>query len=175
MRLKTALIAGAAAVLTPLAAAAQAQDCDAPLPSALPVVGTSDLDEQLAMLESDDPQEAANKRLVFEMWRVFLVAHHIDRAGEFLPEDYIQHNPMAETGLQGVKDFFTAFGFEPTEVPPNIPSGVIDIVADGDKVVLLFPRTYTDSCGREYTTMWADMFRIEDGVIVEHWDTQLRP
>jgi predicted SnoaL-like aldol condensation-catalyzing enzyme len=42
-------------------------------------------------------------------------------------------------------------------------------------VVISFPRAYTDACGRSYTSTWIDMFRIRDGLIVEHWDPATRP
>ncbi len=185
-----AFIALATAALTPLAAAAQDEDaaqggasqqaaaagpnCDF-TPTAPPTVGDTTPEGQMAMLESDDPQLAANKKLVWDMWRTLLNANQIDRAGEFIHEDYIQHNPMANTGLAGMQNFFRALGREPQEVPAAIPEGVVDIVAEGDKVVIVFPRAYTDACGRDYSTTWIDMFRIEDGLIVEHWDPATRP
>jgi predicted SnoaL-like aldol condensation-catalyzing enzyme len=30
---------------------------------------------------------------------------------------------------------------------------------------------YLDSNGEPYTTTWFDMWTIEDGLLVEHWDT----
>lgn len=156
-------------------AAARGLDCNAPAPSAVPVTGDKTREGQLAMLEDEDPQLAANKRLVWDMWRTLLNAYQIDRAGEFIHEDYIQHNPLANTGLAGMQSFFRALGIPPGEVPEAIPEGVVDIIAEGDLVVIAFPRTFTDSCGREYTTTWFDMFRIRDGKIVEHWDPATRP
>lgn len=185
-------LAASAALLAPLAATAQDEEapaqggasqaaaargpqCDAPAPTAVPVTGDTTVEGQMAMLESDDPQLAANKKLVWDMWRTLLNASHIDEAGNFIHQDYIQHNPMANTGLAGMQNFFRAIGRQPTEIPAAIPEGVVDVVAEGDKVVIVFPRGYTDSCGREYTTTWFDMFRIEDGIIVEHWDPATRP
>ena len=51
-------------------------------------------------------QSAANKKLVFDMWRTFLTAHHIDEADKYLAPEYHQHNPNADTGLAGVKAYF---------------------------------------------------------------------
>jgi predicted SnoaL-like aldol condensation-catalyzing enzyme len=184
-------LAAAAALLTPLVACAQDEDAPAQggasqqaaaagpncavTPTAPPTTGDTTVEGQMAMLESDDPELAANKRLVWDMWRTLLNASHIDRAGEFIHEDYIQHNPMANTGLAGMQGFFRAMGRQPIDIPAAIPEGVVDVVAEGDKVVIVFPRTYTDGCDREYSTTWFDMFRIEDGIIVEHWDPATRP
>jgi predicted SnoaL-like aldol condensation-catalyzing enzyme len=156
-------------------AAAAGPNCDAPAPTAVPVTGDTTVEGQMAMLEHDDPQLAANKRLVWDMWRTLLNGYHIDRAGEFIHEDYIQHNPMANTGLDGMQNFFRSLGIPSRDIPEAIPEGVVDVVAEGDKVVIVFPRTYTDACGREYSTTWFDMFRIENGIIVEHWDPAQRP
>ena len=71
--------------------------------AAEPVVPAKD---QQALLKSSDPQLAANKKLVFDMWRTFLDAHHIDEADKFLAPEYHQHNPNADTGLEGVKAYF---------------------------------------------------------------------
>lgn len=156
-------------------AAAAGPNCDAPAPTAVPVTGDTTREGQLAMLEDDDPQLAANKRLVWDMWRTLLNAYQIDRAGEFIHEDYVQHNPMANTGLAGMQNFFRSLGIPPGEIPDAIPEGVVDVIAEGDLVLIAFPRTFTDSCGRDYTTTWFDMFRIQDGKIIEHWDPATRP
>ena len=156
-------------------AAAAGTNCNAPAPTAVRVTGDTTRAGQLAMLEHSDPQLAANKRLVWDMWRTLLNGYHIDRAPEFLHEDYIQHNPMANTGRAGMQNFFRSLGIPPREIPEAIPEGVVSVVAEGDLVVITFPRSGTDSCGREYFTTWFDMFRIRDGLIVEHWDPANRP
>ncbi len=156
-------------------AAAAGPNCDAPVPTAVPVTGEMTREGQLALLEHPDPQLAANKRLVWDMWRTLLNGYHIDRAGEFIHPDYIQHNPMANTGLAGMQGFFRSLGTPPRDIPDAIPEGVIAVMAEGDLVTIAFPRGGTDSCGRQFVSTWFDMFRIEDGLIVEHWDPATRP
>jgi predicted SnoaL-like aldol condensation-catalyzing enzyme len=134
--------------------------------AAEPVVPAKD---QQALLKSSDPQLAANKKLVFDMWRTFLTAHHIDEADKFLAPEYHQHNPNAETGLAGVKAYFKSQNMAPTPIPDTIP-GLVSIVAERDLVVLALVREYKDKQGNPYTTTWFDMFRIANGKIVEHWD-----
>ncbi len=151
-------------VLLAYGAAAQAAE---------PVVAATP-DEQRAMLESDDPQLAANKRLVWDMWREFLQAGDIDAADRYLAPEYHQHNPNAETGLEGVKAYFRAAGMQKTEVKDYIER-LVSITAERDLVTLALVRAETDSNGEDYTTTWFDMFRVRDGMIVEHWDTAMRP
>jgi predicted SnoaL-like aldol condensation-catalyzing enzyme len=139
--------------------------------AAEPVVATKD---QASLLKSSDPQLAANKKLVFDMWRTFLTAHHIDEADKFLAPEYHQHNPNAETGLEGVKAYFRAQNLKPTAIPDEIP-GLVSMVAERDLVVLALVREGKDKDGNAYTTTWFDMFRIANGKIVEHWDTATKP
>jgi predicted SnoaL-like aldol condensation-catalyzing enzyme len=139
--------------------------------AAEPVVPAKD---QQALLKSSDPQLAANKKLVFDMWRTFLDAHHIDEADKFLAPEYHQHNPNAETGLAGVKAYFAAQNPAPKPVADTIP-GLVSIVAERDLVVLALVREYKDKDGNPYTTTWFDMFRIANGKIVEHWDIAKKP
>lgn len=156
------------------AVAAAGPNCSV-TPSAVPVTGAMTRDEQLKLLEHPDPKLAANKRLVWDMWRTLLNAYNIDRAGEFIHKDYIQHNPMANTGLEGMQAFFRMMNRPATAVPDHIPEGVVAVLADGDLVTIMFPRKYTDGCKREYVSTWFDTFRIKDGLIVEHWDAAQRP
>ena len=121
------------------------------------------------LLTSDDATLAANKKLVFDFWRVVLAAHHVDRAPEFLAESYIQHNPNVATGRAAFMEFFGQFQPEPIK---DTIDDLVRIVAEGDVVVLAFRRELPDLAreGQTYTTTWFDMFRVADGKIVEHWD-----
>ncbi|MFH2091647.1 MAG: nuclear transport factor 2 family protein [Pseudomonadota bacterium] len=78
--------------------------------------------------------------------------------GYINPENYIQHNLMVGDGLAG-------FG----EVMKQLPEGsakarVVRSFQDGDYV---FTHTEYDFFGPK---IGFDIFRFEDGVIVEHWD-----
>ena len=67
------------------------------------------------MLASSDPKLAANKKLVWDMWREFLQGRPTSMtADKYLAPEYHQHNPNAETGLEGVKAYFRAQGRQAT-------------------------------------------------------------
>lgn len=156
----------------PAALEAPAAETEAPAPrvtTAVPV--TAAPGDQAALLASDDPRLAANKRLAYDFFRVILRGQQLDRAAEFMAEGYIQHNPNADTGLAGFLAYFREFGGGPQEVPATL-DGLVAIQAEGDMVTLSFVRNYDDPGipGEMYTTTWFDMFRIADGKIVEHWD-----
>lgn len=126
---------------------------------------------QSELLKSDDPILAQNKRLVYDMWREFLEAGHLDKAEKYLAEDYMQHNPLAATGRKAVVEFFSRFS-TPKEIVDSIKTSVVSIVAEKDLVVISFARELPDPQDKtkKYTTTWFDMFRIENGKIAEHWD-----
>ena len=78
--------------------------------TALPVVGYAG--DQADLLKSSNPKLAANKKLAYDFFRIILRGRRLDRAAEFMTEDYIQHNPNADTGMAGFKAYFSALGGE---------------------------------------------------------------
>jgi predicted SnoaL-like aldol condensation-catalyzing enzyme len=145
-----------------------------PVFAALPVTPAAD---QAALLKSKDPKLAQNKKIAYDFFRVILRARHLDEAGKYMRDDYIQHNPNADTGITGFKAYFSRLG-GPQPVQDSVP-GLVAIQAEGNYVTLSFVREYDDPVnkGQKYTTTWFDMFRFEDGKIAEHWDcaTKMAP
>lgn len=144
------------------------------MPNPAEPVVASPPEVQQAMLASADAQIAANKRLVWDMWREFIQGGDLTAAERYLAPDYHQHNPNAESGLEGVKAFFRASGIEKTEPKDHI-EGLVAITAERDLVTLALVLDAVDQDGDGYTTTWFDMFRVADGKIVEHWDCATKP
>jgi predicted SnoaL-like aldol condensation-catalyzing enzyme len=127
---------------------------------------------QYALLRSDDPQLAANKKLVYDMYRTIVQGGNADRVAEFFTEGYIQHNPNVESGRDNLAAFLR--GSRPARpVEETLTLPLVNIIAERDIVMLLFQRREKDERG-EYLTSWFDVFRIEDGKVAEHWDPALR-
>ena len=126
-----------------------------------------------ALLASDDPRLAANKRLVYAMYRIVLQAGRADRADEFIAEDYIQHNPNAAQGLAGLVDYVRSTRPE-LEVRDTLDLPLIHLMAEGDYVTTAFVRPEKDANGETYYSSWFDLYRIENGKIAEHWDPMLK-
>lgn len=139
----------------------------------VPVVPAAD---QAPLLESSSPRLAANKRLAYDFFRIVLRGRRLERAGEFLKVSYIQHNPEVATGLAGFLDFFSHLPGGPRPIPDTLP-GLVAIQAEGDLVTLSFVDEHEDPAhpGQKFTTTWFDMFRIDDGMIAEHWDCDATP
>lgn len=139
-----------------------------------PVTGAAGT-AQYALLDADDPVLAANKRLVFDVWRQLVDAGREEVASLYLAEDYIQHNPNAATGRDGAQAYFATRPDLPIE--SSIRGELVAMVAEGDLLVQVIkvelPNPYRED--EIYTTTWFDMFRVENGRLAEHWDAAVKP
>ncbi len=128
--------------------------------------------EQAALLKDKDPQLAANKQLVFDMWRAIIQGAHTELAPKYFTKDYIQHNPNVATGRDAMVQYMKST--RPVRpIDPTITFPVITIMAEGDKV-LIATVTYSPdptAPGTKYAGTHFDLFRIENGKIAEHWDS----
>lgn len=133
----------------------------------LPVIPTAD---QQRLLASNDAKLSANKRLAYDFFRVILIGRHLDQASKFMRNDYIQHNPNVDTGLDGFLKYFSKLG-GPVAIPDRV-ADLVAIQAEGDFVTMSFVNVLSDPSNgaKKYTTTWFDMFRIRNGKIAEHWD-----
>jgi predicted SnoaL-like aldol condensation-catalyzing enzyme len=143
--------------------------------SAFAQSGPMAIPNQKNMLMSSDPQLAANKKLVYDFWREVIEAGHLDLSPQFQTETYYQHNPNVPTGRQGFVDFFSKFK-KPEPIVDTIRGPLIDIVAEGNMVVLVFKRQLPDpkDPSKKYVTTDFEMLRIENGKIAEHWDNAVK-
>ena len=113
--------------------------------------------------ERDLAQEEANRALVVEFYEQVFQRHDVAGAVEVMAEDYIQHNPHVPNGKAPFVDYFTAFFAENPEARSEIKRSA----ANGDLVWLHVHATNgEDDRGRAVL----DILRVEDGMIVEHWD-----
>ena len=158
-----------AAMLLLAGCAANAQEESRPMTATPPQVAQ----DHEALLASPDPKLAANKRLVYDMYRIVLQAGLADRAGEFIAEGYIQHNPNAGQGLKGVQDYIRKTRPE-RPILDKLELPLIQLIAEGDYVMTSFVRPEKDANGETYYSTWFDLYRIEDGKIAEHWDPMLK-
>jgi predicted SnoaL-like aldol condensation-catalyzing enzyme len=163
--MRHAVYVGLAALLAAGAPSLLAQD---------PVVGASDPD---ALFQSSDPKLRANKQAAYHIVKDLLEAGHWELADRYLTERYIQHNPNAASGRDGVVKFFTeVLKVEPKPIPEKMATRVVSVVAEGDLVTVATVRDVKDSKDptKGYTTTWFDMWRFKDGKADEHWDPATR-
>jgi predicted SnoaL-like aldol condensation-catalyzing enzyme len=142
----------------------------APAKAQEPVTGAPDAE---ALFTSPDPKLHRNKQAAYHIQRDLLEAGHWELADRWLTERYIQHNPNAKSGRAGVVAFFTqVLKVQPKPIPAKLSQKVVAVIAEGDYVTIVTPRTLKDpkDPAKSYTTSWFDLWRFVDGKADEHWD-----
>ena len=105
----------------------------------------------------------ANKKNVVAFYEKAINDKDFDAASKYLGSRYIQHNPTAPDGAEGLKGFI---GFLKSKFPQS-KSEIKRVFAEGDYVILhVHSVREPGTRGRAIV----DIFRLENGKIVEHWD-----
>jgi predicted SnoaL-like aldol condensation-catalyzing enzyme len=107
-----------------------------------------------------------NKQLVHNFIEDVLNRHDIAATDKYFAQDPIKHNQQV-LGTEGFKEarrrFFQEF--------PDSHTTIDHIVAEGDEVFAMLSTTATNKqTGKRVTIKSADLYRVENGRIVEHWD-----
>jgi predicted SnoaL-like aldol condensation-catalyzing enzyme len=105
-----------------------------------------------------------NKRLVREYYEMAFNERKPEEAVEkYQGSYYRQHNPQAGDGPEPFIGFVKYY----TQTYPDLHLDIKRIIAEGDLVVVHSHQTrYAGDRG----VAVMDIFRLEDGKIVEHWD-----
>jgi predicted SnoaL-like aldol condensation-catalyzing enzyme len=105
------------------------------------------------------PTNEQNKKLVLEAFDTLFNKRDYASAEKFWSPDYIQHSAHIEPGRDGLFNLVKA-------LPPTLRYEPGTIVADGDFVIV----HGRFSGFQPVNWIAADILRIEDGLLVEHWD-----
>ncbi len=117
----------------------------------------------LSVQARETEREKANIRTVEALYSAALNDKDFAKARSFIGDRYIQHNPTARDGLEGLKAFidFLRAKF------PESHSDIKQAFADGNYVILhVHSVRVPGTLGRAIV----DIFRLENGKVVEHWD-----
>lgn len=125
--------------------------------------------------EKTEADETKNKAVVMLYMREFINGRNLDALDDIMAEDWIAHNPGERNGREALKElaaqWFRQF--------PELHADVKRVVADGDLVAIHSHYTVrkkdrgNDRAAGSGATV--DIFRLENGKIVEHWDVVQRP
>jgi len=108
-------------------------------------------------------QEQRNLDLVLEMFEKVLRPLDSTHVDTYISPNYVQHSSLAEPGVQPLKDFLDFVH----ERSPEASQTIHRTFVDGDHVVLHYHvKRFPEDPGMAVV----DIFRVEDGMIVEHWD-----
>jgi predicted SnoaL-like aldol condensation-catalyzing enzyme len=101
-----------------------------------------------------------NKALVLDAFRTLFNERDYGRAERYWSPGYIQHSAHIAPGREGLFNLVKS-------LPPTLKYEPGMIVADGDLVIV-----HGRFSGFGAPTNWiaADILRIENGILVEHWD-----
>ena len=113
--------------------------------------------------------EEANRRVVVTMYNLLMNDHKVDEALEYIGPSYKQHNVRAPDGKEFLRGAFKAR----FEEYPKHRSDIKRTVADGDLVVIHTHERYDPGNSSDLGNAIVDIYRVEKGLIVEHWDAYM--
>lgn len=126
-------------------------------------------------IQMNNEEERSNKAVVLALTEAFN-QRNTSALDDLVAQDIIEHRPGIQSGLNSTKQFLnsliTAF--------PDFQSNIDHIVAEGDKVIVFTTTNGTHQgpfifapvppTGKQVSFKTADIYRIENGKIAEHWD-----
>jgi predicted SnoaL-like aldol condensation-catalyzing enzyme len=116
-----------------------------------------------AVRAADAAQMEANKKAAMEFYEAAINKKDFDAASKYIGNRYVQHNPGAADGVEGFKAFLVFL----RDKFPNYHSDIKRAFADGDYVIL---HVHNMSAPGVRGRAIMDIFKFENGKIVEHWD-----
>ena len=113
-------------------------------------------------------------RLLAETFVQMLNTHDADLVDAFVATDYRNHNAFVDDGREANRQFWAAF----FTALPDLTATMEDLVISGDRVVGRFVYRGTHrgefmgipASGRPVEMRSIDIWRVADGLFVEHWD-----
>ena len=101
-----------------------------------------------------------NKALVLEAFDTLFNKRDYVAAERYWSPDYVQHSAHIAPGRDGLFNLIKS-------IPPTLKYEPGTIVAEGDFVIVHGPFS---GFGQPVNWIVADILRIKDGILVEHWD-----
>lgn len=109
------------------------------------------------------PEEERNLKHVVDMFHNVLVPLDSSRVDEYISPDYIQHSQMAAPGIDSLKQFLNERHLDSPDAEQHLKRSFVD----GDHVILHY-HVIRFKGDTGFGVM--DIFRLENGLIIEHWD-----
>lgn len=110
-----------------------------------------------------DPKLEANKQTVLAFYEAGLNQKDFAAASKLIGKRYVQHNPLVADGIEGFKAFLSYL----KEKFPSLRAEIKNVFADGDFVIV---HVHAVREPGQRGSAIVDIFKLEDGKIVEHWD-----
>ena len=114
-------------------------------------------------LPASGADQEQNRRTVVEFYDKAINQKDFDAAAKYLGPRYTQHNPLAADGPAGLQAFLRYL----KATYPDAHSEIKQVFADGDFVIL---HVHAVRVPGTRGNAIVDIFRLENGKVVEHWD-----
>jgi predicted SnoaL-like aldol condensation-catalyzing enzyme len=114
---------------------------------------------------TDAAEMSRNKQVVVDFYEKGLNQKDFAAASQYFGPRYIQHNPNAGDGPEGFRALLQLL----RDKFPNSHSKIKRVLAEDDYVIL---HVHTVREPGTRGTAIVDIFRLEGGKIVEHWDVR---
>jgi predicted SnoaL-like aldol condensation-catalyzing enzyme len=108
-----------------------------------------------------------NKELAVSFWHAIFTEHDAIKASTFISDQYKQHNPSMPDLKEGFIQHFSTILSKPEYACLYTE---IKLVIEEDDKVFIHSITGVKNRENDYGKAHADIFKIENGLIVEHWD-----
>jgi predicted ester cyclase len=145
------------------------------VPAASVTTTTTTATQQQAASQPNSLDEESNKILVRSAIQEIFNEHNITAIDKYIKEDLIQNNTGFPEGREARKQFFGVL----FNAFPDLHASIDKMVAQNDHVVVFlnWNGTHTGvfqgmpATNNPITMKTAHIFRIEDGMIAEQWET----
>ncbi|WP_235016399.1 nuclear transport factor 2 family protein [Aquimarina sp. AU474] len=112
---------------------------------------------------TDLDKTISNKALVNDFVSSILMKGEMDKIGNYIEGDnYTQHNPVIADGLSGLGKALEGMAKQGISM---VYTKIHKVLGEGNFVLVISEGTFADQ-----PTSYYDLFRVDNGKIVEHWD-----
>jgi predicted SnoaL-like aldol condensation-catalyzing enzyme len=108
-------------------------------------------------------EEQARLDLVLGMYRDVLIPFDSSQVDRYISPDYVQHSSLAPPGREALKEFLDMIRRQSPDAETHIKRSFVD----GEHVIC---HTHVIRQPGDPGLAVVDIFRVDGGMIVEHWD-----
>ena len=111
-----------------------------------------------------DDETELNRSVIERFANMFWIEKNVREAfTNFVAPDYIQHNPLAPDGRDNAIELLGGY----FAASPSLDYDIERIIVDGNMAAV---HTHMRMASDDRGSAVVDLFRLENGMIVEHWD-----